>query len=482
MKFILSDIKNKVLVKYPSFGTITANVEYFEDETQETAATDGYNILYNQEFMDTLTEGEQIQTIAHEIMHIAFDHINRAQDKKHDEWNIATDAVINGQLKEDGLPIYKNYIDLPWAKDFNAEDLYEVFVNNPPLFQQIKKAIEEMQKNNNGQGKQGKGQGQGSSGSSHKTWYEKKEKQQGGSGSSGDDADDDKKDGQGQGSGKDKDGKDKKDGQGQGSGDKKDEKDKDKKDGNGSGKETEEEERERRRKKRIQNEQEAFREEGEKKAFQKNKEEKKERLERIREEINNQQVSHQAGNGPSTYLRKLGEIGIQPPLIDWRRVLRDSVTFDLDWSYKHAKIEDNIVKANLEEIPYAEVEIVLDTSGSIDSELLKAFLRETKNIMLNAKVRVGCFDTQFYGFHQIRNEKDINTLDFPGGGGTDFDVAVNAFTRRVQNRIVFTDGYASMPQKPMKVIWVVFGDAKINPKGGKVIYVDQAKLMKKRRI
>lgn len=36
-------------------------------------------------------------------------------------------------------------------------------------------------------------------------------------------------------------------------------------------------------------------------------------------------------------------------------------------------------------------------------------------------------------------------MKFIGGGGTNFDVTVNAFSRRCENKIIFTDGYASMP-------------------------------------
>jgi len=67
-------------------------------------------------------------------------------------------------------------------------------------------------------------------------------------------------------------------------------------------------------------------------------------------------------------------------------------------------------------------------------------------------------------------------MKFSGGGGTNFDAAVNAFSRRVDNKIIFTDGYADMPHKPMDAIWIVFGDKKINPMGGRVIYIDDKQL------
>ena len=175
-------------------------------------------------------------------------------------------------------------------------------------------------------------------------------------------------------------------------------------------------------------------------------------------------------------IRTVTDIGRAKPLIDWRYVLREAIKYDVDWSYRNAYIEDGVVSANLEEQPMPETEIVLDTSGSINEVLLKNFLRECKNILQHSRVKVGCFDTEFYGFHEIRTEEDIENMRFQGGGGTDFDVAVGAFSRRVENKIIFTDGKASMPEKPMDAIWIVFGGTRINPKGGKVIQIDDEQL------
>ena len=112
----------------------------------------------------------------------------------------------------------------------------------------------------------------------------------------------------------------------------------------------------------------------------------------------------------------------------------------------------------------------------MDEDLLRNFLRECKNILTFSKMKAGCFDTVFYGFHDIRNEKDIDDMVFEGGGGTDFNAAVNAFTLRVDNRIIFTDGQAPMPDKPMNAIWVVYGDEEIAPDGGTVIRISPEQL------
>ena len=42
--------------------------------------------------------------------------------------------------------------------------------------------------------------------------------------------------------------------------------------------------------------------------------------------------------------------------------------------------------------------------------------------------------------------------------------------------IIFTDGEAPMPEKSFDAIWIVFGNRKINPKGGRVIQITKEQL------
>ncbi|MDO4815748.1 MAG: VWA-like domain-containing protein [Bacillota bacterium] len=166
------------------------------------------------------------------------------------------------------------------------------------------------------------------------------------------------------------------------------------------------------------------------------------------------------------------EIGKSTKTFDWRRILRQNGSFDVDWSYRNAVVEDGIVRPTLETIPVAVTEILLDTSGSIDEPLLMRFLQECRSILPYSKVRVGCFDTQFYGFKDINTFSDLENMVFEGRHGTSFSAAVNAFSGRADNRIIFTDGDAPMPSQRMDIIWIVFGGKRIRPNGGRVFYVD----------
>jgi predicted metal-dependent peptidase len=106
-----------------------------------------------------------------------------------------------------------------------------------------------------------------------------------------------------------------------------------------------------------------------------------------------------------------------------------------------------------------------------------------KGLLQNdAVVRVGCFDTEFYGFQEIRSEQDIEHLELRGSGGTSFEAAVKAFTGDAETRIIFTDGYAAMPEQRCDAIWLIYSDMPVHPKGGCVIYVKQPEEKEKNEI
>ena len=510
MKYDIAALKRKMLVKYPFFGSVVASVGYKENKDIPTAGTDGETIYYNPEYLEGLSVDEQTFIFAHEVCHIAFNHILRSEGKNPELWNIATDGVINQFLKRDGLKMAPGGVDMAEAINYDAEQLYEKLLQEKQQRQQ-QSGQDNSQQNQQGNQQQSSGGSQGgnnqqqpqsqqdngetqnqeqnqeqsSDGGQSGDNQQQSQSQQGNSGSGS--SQEQKKQSQEQSGGESGEDSQKEDKSKQDVGhdthsmweqavkkhkeqqektDKKESlldkllgKDKDKK-----GKEKTE----------LEKKQEELESIGEKDAFKKNLEDKKKQLEELKEAISKQAA--QAGTSTNRDIRTVNDIGTAKPLIDWRYVLREAIKYDVDWSYKNATLEDGVVNANLEEQPMPETEIVLDTSGSINEVLLKNFLRECKNILQHTKLKVGCFDTEFYGFHEIRTEEDIEKMRFEGGGGTDFDVAVGAFSRRVENKIIFTDGEASMPDMPLDAIWIVFGGEKINPKGGKVIHIDSEQL------
>lgn len=549
MKYDIAALKRKMLVKYPFFGSVVASVGYKENKDIPTAGTDGETIYYNPEYLESLSVEEQTFVFAHEVCHIAFNHILRSEGKDPELWNIATDGVINQFLKRDGLKMAKGVVDMAEAINYDAEQLYEKLL-------QEKQQRQQQQQNGqgNGQNQQGNQQQSGSSGQSGNSQQkqsqqqsgnsqsqgqqqnQENQQQNGGSGQSGDNQQQSqpqqqsgdsqsqdqqqKQENQQQNGGGGQSGDSQQQSQPQqqnsSGGGSSQEQDKQSQEQSGGGfsedsqeekqqdvghdthsmweqavkKHKEEQEKsgkkeslldkllgkdkKEKEKTELEKKQEELEGMGEKDAFKKNLEDKKKQLEELKEAISKQ--ASQAGTSTNRDVRTVNDIGTAKPIIDWRYVLREAIKYDVDWSYKNATLEEGVVVANLEEQPMPETEIVLDTSGSINEVLLKNFLRECKNILQHTKLKVGCFDTEFYGFHEIRTEEDIENMRFEGGGGTDFDVAVGAFSRRVENKIIFTDGEASMPDMPLDAIWIVFGGERINPKGGRVIHITPEQL------
>ena len=480
MKYDIAALKRKMLVKYPFFGSVVANADYKENKDISTAGTNGEIIYYNPDFLEKLSVEEQTFVFAHEVCHIAFNHILRSEGKDPELWNIATDGVINQFLKRDGLKMAPGGVDMAEAINYDAEQLYEKLL-------QEKQQRQQQQQNGQGNGQSGQGNQQqnqqqsGSSGQSGNGQQQSQSQQQNSSG--GGNSQEQDKQSQEQSGGRS--GEDSQEEKQQDVGHdthsmwedavKKHNEQQEKSSKKESlldkllGKDKKEKE-----KTELEKKQEELEGMGEKDAFKKNLEDKKKQLEELKEAISKQ--ASQAGTSTNRDIRNITDIGRAKPLIDWRYVLREAIKYDVDWSYRNAYIEDGVVTANLEEQPMPETEIVLDTSGSIDETLLKNFLRECKNILKHSKLKVGCFDTKFYGFHEIRTEEDIENMVFEGGGGTNFNVAVGAFSRRVENKIIFTDGDASMPDMPLDAIWMVFGGEKINPKGGRVIHITPEQL------
>lgn len=475
MKYDIATLERKMLVKYPFFGSVVASVDYKENKDISTADTDGETIYYNPEYLEGLSVEEQTFIFAHEVCHIAFNHILRSEGKNPELWSIATDGVINQFLKRDGLKIAPGGVDMAEAINYDAEQLYE-------------KLLQEKQQSGQGNQQQSSDDSQGGNNQQQpqsqqdngETQNQESNQQSSDGGQSGDNQQQSQSQPQGNsGSGGSQDPK--KQSQEQSGGESEEDSQKEDKSKQDVGHDTHsmwaqavKKHKEQQEKTKLEKKQEELESMGEKDAFKKNLEDKKKQLEELKEAISKQ--ASQAGTSTNRDIRTVNDIGSAKPLIDWRYVLRDAIKYDVDWSYKNATLEDGVVSANLEEQPMPETEIVLDTSGSINEVLLKNFLRECKNILQHTKLKVGCFDTEFYGFYEIRTEEDIEKMRFEGRGGTDFDVAVGAFSRQVENKIIFTDGKASMPDMTLDAIWIVFGGKKINPKGGKVIHIDNEQL------
>jgi len=170
------------------------------------------------------------------------------------------------------------------------------------------------------------------------------------------------------------------------------------------------------------------------------------------------------GNIPGGMQKEI-EILLEPE-VDWRHALwkfvaKTPVDFDeLDRRFIHRGLYIETLLADA-----LEVNVCIDTSGSISSDLLDKFLAELKGIMSSyPHVQCSLFyaDTDLYGPYAI--DSIAHVPDAKGFGGTCFRPFFN-FLDKGNNSLVsnnnrvavyFTDGYGDFPEEsPCQTMWLV---------------------------
>lgn len=188
-KFDVESIKKKIVRKYPIMGSLMDNIKFNIIESEDpgqTAYTDGRDIYFNKTFMDTLDEKEQIFVFAHEMSHIALDHIMRSDGKDPQLWNIATDAVINQELLRDRLLMPEGCINIKDALNHSAEWVYrKLLEKRQELMKESSQQSSQNDKNQSSHEGQQSGQQsgqQGGGGQSDQDQVQSRQGQQGGQG------------------------------------------------------------------------------------------------------------------------------------------------------------------------------------------------------------------------------------------------------------------------------------------------------------
>ncbi len=485
---LIYDVKRKMLAKYPRFGSeiAVANIEFKDNLKYHTAATDGKNIYVDPNYFAALSENDRLFTIAHEIMHIKFMHMFRLKDKsgvKRDPelWNIATDAIINANLERDGFRVKEGYVNMPEALDYSAEEFYQKLLQEKEKKEQEQKNKQNQEQGESEEQEQDNQQGSGQSGEQdNKKGNNQNQEQEDEQNSNNEnseqtenqESDNNKSQGddhslweeafkEQQNSGKK--------GQRQ-----------DKNTQKQAQKQTQEQDQEQEEEEQIDTD---FDERGE---FEDNRKEKREKFKSRREKTEKDIRNTDKGT------IELGDIGKSKEEIDWKLLIRKEIEkSETIWSQRRSIAENNyayrLEENDIEED--SETEVMIDVSGSVDLELVKSFLRQLKPLLQQSKLRVGCFNEQFWGMVDIKNVREIDNFTIPRGARghsawtEDWDLAVRSFTKKREiNKIVFTDGYpcpGTMPKEDLKrenIIWLVYGNKDFKPCCGKVINITEKQL------
>lgn len=460
---LLQDVKRLMIARYPRFAGEIANakLQFKTDLPYHTAATDGKNIYFDPGFLASLSDDDKLFIIAHELMHIKFEHMFRMTNKNGqmrdpEIWNIATDAIINANLERDGFKIKEGYVNMPQALNYNAEEFYEKLLRE--------KQVEQQQSGNNGeqgqnnqnqghneqqqQGQQGQEQGAGNGeqfADDHSLWEKAFEENQ--------------------------------------------------EQGNGQKKKFAQncEPNQSQTSQNSQLDPNAQLPEfddaqfDEKFEFQENRQERREKAKRNIEKMRDHEL-RKSENGNIEF----GEVGQAKAILDWKLLLRREVEkTETIWSQRRSIAENNYAY-RLEENDIedeAQTEVMIDVSGSVSLEMVKAFLRQLKPILKESKLKVGCFNEKFWGMVEIKSNRDIDNFKIPSEAREDsswtedWDLAVRSFTKKREiNKIVFTDGEpcpGTMPKSDLKgtnVIWLVYSNRNFSPCCGKVIQISEKDL------
>jgi predicted metal-dependent peptidase len=198
-----------------------------------------------------------------------------------------------------------------------------------------------------------------------------------------------------------------------------------------------------------------------------------------------------AGKVGGNMTREIGEL--LAPKVDWREVLKRFVKTNLrgreapSWRKAHKNYlwQDVILPAIIGK-KMKHLVIAMDTSGSIQGQLLDAFMSELNKLVLDVapdRVDILYWDTRVDGHETYTSDlKSIVSKTTPrGGGGTDPD-CVPAFMEEHSIKpdalVVLTDGYMhSNPPAWARVsaptLWCVLGNNDYIPPKGQVVNIKE---------
>ena len=130
-----------LLLRHPFFGNMATRLRIMAaDDWLPTAAVDGRYLYYNTQFFNAMNNKEIEFVIAHEILHMVFDHLGRREERNPMLYNIAADYIVNNTLVRDRIGTKPSIVDC--YQDFKydgwtSEEVYE------ELFEEAKKNGEE---------------------------------------------------------------------------------------------------------------------------------------------------------------------------------------------------------------------------------------------------------------------------------------------------------------------------------------------------
>jgi predicted metal-dependent peptidase len=169
------------------------------------------------------------------------------------------------------------------------------------------------------------------------------------------------------------------------------------------------------------------------------------------------------------------------PKLDWKqllvRYLTDRAKTDYTWSRPNKRFMPDHYLPSLYSETIGNITIAIDTSGSITDSELQEILTEIESIRDTYHPKeltiIDC-DHRINNIHQIDDYTEILSLEFSGGGGTDFQPVINYCNENPPALLIyFTDLYADDITDPVEydVLWVCNSNHDA-PTIGETIYIN----------
>jgi predicted metal-dependent peptidase len=129
------------------------------DEEGQLSKTDGETLFINPSTYLTLTKGEQVSVLVHEVLHCVALHLTRCGSRDPQRWNIAGDIYIANVIEAEGfesIALSENFMSQVGINRVNYRTM-----TTEAIYDALPKSKQQKQSQGNGQGK---GQGRGKSG------------------------------------------------------------------------------------------------------------------------------------------------------------------------------------------------------------------------------------------------------------------------------------------------------------------------------
>jgi predicted metal-dependent peptidase len=124
----------RLRMKSPFFATLAMFARFLPTQECPTAATDGKDIFYNEDFIRSLPPKQVDGLLLHEVLHAALLHCTRRNTREPQIWNIAADIVINGMIaQESAFELPPGGLREPKLENYTVEEVYELLLKSTNL-------------------------------------------------------------------------------------------------------------------------------------------------------------------------------------------------------------------------------------------------------------------------------------------------------------------------------------------------------------